>query len=215
MKYLKYLSVLPLVFLLSLVAGCASSVSSDVARFHQLPSPRGETFVIVPMDRGKLGSLEFEQYAGLVSAKLTNVGYKAAPQGQKPELLVRLDYGVSAGQVRIRSYPGMGYYGWYGYGRGWYPYYYDPFYPYGWGFEPEIRSEVYYNRVLRMDIERPAAEAGKPGTRLFEGRVESEGTDNRLPEVMPYLIKAMFTNFPGSSGITQHIDIKKEDLNKY
>ena len=212
MKYLKYLSVLPLMLALSFLAGCAAQVSSDVARFHRLPKPNGETFQIEPMDQAKVGSLEFGQYANMVGDKLVGVGYKATPAGQKPDLIVKLDYSISKGQVRVRSYPGTGYWG-YPYGPRWYPYFYDPFYPYGYGYgfgmEPDIRSEVYYTRRLRMDIERPA-EAGKAAERLFEGRVDSEGQDNRMTVVMPYLIKAMFDNFPGPSGVTQHIVIEKD-----
>jgi hypothetical protein len=217
MKYLKYFAVLPLMAALFFVAGCATRVTSDVARFHRLPKPNGETFQIEPKDKAKLGSLEFNQYAGLVGDKLVDVGYQATPQGQKPDLIVRLDYGVSNGQVRVNSYPSMGGYGYpYGYSRWWNSYFYDPFYPYGFGYEPEIRSEVYYVRRLSMDIARgTAGDSGKEPEKLFEGRVESEGTDNRMPEVMPYLVKAMFDNFPGPSGVTQHIVIEKEKQGNY
>jgi hypothetical protein len=215
MKHLKFFSILPLLLVLAVVTACANRISSDVARFHRLQKPSGETFMIEPMDKAKLGSLEFGQYANLVGDRLVAVGYKATPQGQKPELIVRLDYSVSSGQVRVRSYPGTGFYGMYSYGRPWSPYFYDPFYPYPYGLEPEVRSEVYYTRRLNMDIERPAVEPGKASEKLFEGRVESEGLDNRMPEVMPYLIKAMFDNFPGPSGVTQHIVIEKEATGNY
>jgi hypothetical protein len=46
--------------------------------------------------------------------------------------------------------------------------------------------------------------------RVFEGRVESNGTESSLPEVMPYLITAMFNNFPGESGTTKVVTIEKD-----
>ena len=36
--------------------------------------------------------------------------------------------------------------------------------------------------------------------RLFEGRAEAQSRDNDLTQIVPNLIEAMFTNFPGNSG---------------
>ncbi len=210
MKHIfRYITILALVF----VTGCASQFKSDVARFHRLSQPAGETFQIEPMDEARRGSLEFEQYATLVGDRLVSYGYRATPENAAPDMIVRLDYGVDDGQVRVKSSPSFGYYG-YPYGP-WRYGYYDPFYPYGWGagYDRDIRSEVYYNRKLKMDIVKPVA--GQSPTVLFEGRVESEGRDNRLPEVMPYLVEAMFANFPGQSGVTQHVVIERESSGAY
>jgi hypothetical protein len=192
-----------LAFAMALVlAGCSSSFKSDVARFHQLPRPSGETFVIEAKDPQKQGSLEFAQYASGIAARLSALGYRQAERGAMPDLVVKLDYYVDDGQVETRSY-GSGFYGGY-YHR------YDPWF---WGYpgyyDRDIRSYVMYNRRLEMDIER--ASGSDKGQRLFEGRVESRGRDNRLPEVMPYLIEALFKDFPGQSGITQRIIIKEDE----
>ena len=53
-----------------MLAGCASKFRSDVSSWHRLPPPSGETFVIDAKDPHKQGSLEFQQYAGLVAAEL-------------------------------------------------------------------------------------------------------------------------------------------------
>lgn len=178
-----------------LIAGCASSFQSDVARFHQLPRPSGESFVIVPKDENKRGSLEFRQYSAQIASALAAQGYRPASDEGKADLIVRVDYGIDDGRTAIRSYS-SGFYGAY------HPYYYSPW---GWGppgfYDRDIRSYVVYARRLEMDIERPG------GERLFEGRVVSEGRDNRLPEVMPYMIEAMFQDFPGRSGMTQRVEI--------
>lgn len=186
-----------------MVAGCASSFQSDVARFHQLPKPTGESFVVQPMDPSNQGSLEFAQYAADVANRLAALGYRPAAPGAKADLTVKLGYTVDDGRTAIRSYPSS-FYGGYGWGWGGYPYY-----PGHWGYpgyaEPDIRSYVVYSRKLAMDIERVGPD-GKP-QRLFEGRVQSQGGDNRLPEVMPYLIEALFKNFPGPSGVTETVKI--------
>jgi hypothetical protein len=38
------------------------------------------------------------------------------------------------------------------------------------------------------------------GTRLFEGRAEAQSRDNDLQALVPNLVEAMFTGFPGNSG---------------
>ena len=55
---------------------------------------------------------------------------------------------------------------------------------------------------------RLVAAPSEGGRKLYEGTVESVGKDNRLPEVMPYLIQSMFTEFPGQSGTTKHVKIE-------
>ena len=89
----------------------------------------------------------------------------------------------------------------FGFGR-----YYDPFY---WGiydtYTPEVYSVPTYMRNLQMNIVDESE-----GERIFEGRVQSNGTGNQLPEVMPYLITAMFENFPGESGVTKVVTIETD-----
>jgi hypothetical protein len=211
-----------LIAALALVSACSTTtqIASDVARFHRLPAPAGETFRVVPSDVSKKGSLEFDTYATQVTSQLVQAGFRPADANSAATYDVRLDYMISGGKEKIASRPGFGpsfnsslYYGgaFGGYGRhGYRGRYYDPFYdPYfsGIGFsEPEVYSYTVYTRKLNLDIVK-----ANGGDKLFEGRVESTGSDNRLPEVMPYLVQAMFTNFPGNSGVTQHvkIDVKR------
>ena len=53
--------------------------------------------------------------------------------------------------------------------------------------------------------------ANNPGVNLFESRVISEGRSNRLEEVMPLMVDAMFQEFPGPSGVTREVTIDLED----
>jgi len=200
-RVLKYLAI---VVTALVVTGCASKFKSDVARFHQLPRPSGELFVVVPKDEAKQGSLEFAQYANMVASRLAAYGYKRTADSDDAELIVKVDYSVDEGKTQIKSYPST-------YGAYPYPYYYPHYYwPYYSGFDrDEIRSYVVYSRRLTMDIVRPTGEM------LFEGRVESMGRDNRLPEVMPYLVDAMFADFPGESGATQRVIIEEGDGDSY
>ena len=199
--------------MLLLLAACASQIKSDVARFHRLPPPQGETFRVVAADPKKQDSLEFATYAQYVAAEMVKQGYRKADSNAPAALEVRIDYGVSPGTEKIATRPGTTFS----------PYYYSwrhrAFYPYSWGFydpfwggpysQPEVYSYTVYTRVLDMDIVRPGTGKNDEGAvALFEGRVQSVGKDNRLPEVMPYLVQAMFTDFPGTSGVTKQVKIE-------
>ena len=194
-------------FLTVFTAGCSTAYRSDVTRFHKLPEPQGETVFITSSDPAKAGSLELAHYAGLLVPQLQSLGYKVVTD-PKADLVVEIDYDVTQSERLYYSYGG-------------YPYYYYPFFsPYYYGFEhygfghygfgysyypqePYIRT-VYTNRLV-MKIQRANGEL------LFEGSALMNNYRNRLPEVMPYLVDAMFTNFPGQSGETEVVRLERSD----
>lgn len=195
------------------LAGCATPFRADVARFQsQLPAPQGQTFTVEAGDPSLDGGIEFGQYANLVAGELTRFGYRPAAPGEKPELLVRMSYGIDKGRERVRS---TGFNDpWYGggfYGPGYRPvvvrgpngrrYIYGWRDPFMWGgFGPgygynDVESFTVYTSGLQLTINRAS-----DGMRLFEGRAEAQSRDNNLTQIIPNLIEAMFTDFPGNSG---------------
>ncbi|PCI34568.1 MAG: lipoprotein transmembrane [Alphaproteobacteria bacterium] len=211
-KIVRFISVAAVAVLLT---GCYSTFKSNVSRFHELPAPKGETVMIVPLDPAKNTSLEFVSYANIVGNYLAQQGYVAAGTGTA-DLVVELDYSVDDGKVMTRSY-GFGYGYGYGYGShyfghhryfghfGYFGHYYSPFYSsfYGSPFDRDVRSYVNYTRKMTMVI-RPNKEGAK---NLFEGTVESTGRSNNLSKLMPHMTQALFTNFPGQSGVTDKVVI--------
>lgn len=196
-------AALPLALLT--VAGCAQPFQANVARFQALPVPQGQTFAVEPANVRDQGGLEFAQYAALVSQRLSAYGYRPVEPGARPALTVQLDYGVDKGVQKVVSRPsptfgphyGFGF-GPYGYGRRWG--YGSAFY-YGWdsfGYDPwfdrEIDTYTVYTSFLNMTIVRP------DGQHVFEGKAKARSLDDRLTTLVPKLIEAMFTNFPGQSG---------------
>lgn len=191
------------------LSACATPFQSKVSRFQQMPAPTGQSFAIQPADAAKSGSLEFSQYASLVSAKLVAQGYQPAPSAEAATLVVDLDYGINDGREKIDTRPGTGMYGPWGWGpyysRNWWRYggWYDPFWgPWGWGYEPEVYSYTVYNSFLSMQITRTGT-----GDRVFEGRAEAQTRTDDLTTLVPNLVEAMFTNFPGRSGETVQVKI--------
>jgi len=100
------------------------------------------------------------------------------------------------------------YYSRYGYGygaRGRSPFYMgweDPYWysPYGYGYE-DMRSYTAYTSHLDMKIKRAD---GQP---VFEGTAKARSRTDDLQTLVPNLVEAMFTNFPGRSGETVRITV--------
>jgi len=195
------------------LAACASPFRADVSRFQsQLPAPAGQTFAVVADDPSLSGGIEFRQYARLVESQLARQGYTPVADPERAQLLVRFDYGVDNGRERVRS-TGFGrdpfWSPWYGYGRMGYWGYPRGMWGYGWQDPwfggPDIDSYTVYTSGIDLKIDRRA-----DGQRLFEGKAEAVSTSNRLPYLVPNLVEAMFTGFPGNSGETVRISVAPE-----
>ncbi|WP_379488784.1 DUF4136 domain-containing protein [Novosphingobium soli] len=203
--------------LLMALAACAAPFKADVSRFQsQLPAPSGQSFAIVADDPKLSGGLEFAQYATIVRDRMARVGYAPVEDPARATLIVRFDYGVDGGRERVRStgvgVGGAGYWGpWYGpygfYGRSrfggwggpWRYGWYDPF------FDNGVQSYTVYTSGVSLKIDRAA-----DGQRLFEGKAEAVSSSNRLQYLVPNLVEALFTDFPGNSGETVRITVAPE-----
>ena len=200
------------------LSACATGLPTQVSRFQAMPAPAGQTFVIRAEDRDKNGGLEFRQYADIVRQNLTSVGYREAASERDATFIVTLDYGVDQGRERIVARPdpfgdpwgyrGFGrrpYYGSYygGFGR-----YRSPFF---WGWHDpfwsdfDLESYTLYTSFLDMDIRRAS-----DGQSLFEGHAQARSRSNELPRIVPNLVEAMFTGFPGNNGETVRITVMPE-----
>lgn len=209
------LMVVPLV--LAFLAACTSSLNTRVSRFNELPPPSGQTIAVVSEDPGLTGGIEFNQYARVVEERLAAVGYRPVSSPQGADLVARLDYGVDKGRERIRSsgvYRDPFWGPWYGYGPRWGRGGFGPGFGfrgawgYGWQdpwFDNGIESYTVYTSGVSLKIDRAA-----DGRRLFEGKSEAVSTSNRLQYLVPNLIEALFTGFPGNSGETVRITVAPE-----
>jgi hypothetical protein len=192
---------------------CANSLNTVVSRYQAMPAPQGQSFVVVPGEgMAANGGLEFQRYAGIVAQQLAARGYAPAANPQSANMVVQLGYLVDRGQVRYVDDPFM--YG--GYGGGFYDPFWGPsFYPrfgyrsrfsYGWDdpfwYGGGIDSYVEYHSEVDLHIR--AAGTNQP---LFDGRAQARSTTDRLDVVLPSLVEAMFTGFPGRNGETVKITV--------
>jgi len=199
------------------LSGCAENFNARVSRFQALPAPAGQTFVVQAADPRLQGGIEFGQYARIVAAELVRQGYQPATDPARADLVVRMAYSVDRGRERVVSSPGFGYggfgYNGFGYGgfygrRGYVFGFNDPFLYGGFGGfggYTDVRSYTVYTSELDLKIDRT-----DNGQRLFEGTARAQSRDDDLPRLVPNLIEAMFTGFPGNSGQTVNITIAPE-----
>lgn len=213
---------------LTLLAACATPFESRVSRFNALAQAPQGSFVIQPRDARNNGSLEFRQYASLVTARLAQSGYQPASSPASATLVVTLNYGVDHGREKIESTPGFGGYGGFGYGGlgyggfgrrgfgGFGGFGYGGFGGYGGGFGydgfggfgyPEINSYTQYTSFLDMEIRRTSS-----NDVVFEGHAIADSASDDLTRLVPNLVQAMFTDFPGRSGQTVRVAIDKRGV---
>jgi hypothetical protein len=199
-------------------SACTTGFPAQVSRFQALPAPQGQSFIIEAVDAENRGGLEFSRYADVVRSHLVAQGFREAAGRGDATLIVSLDYGVDNGRERVVSRPdpfyGSGFGSGYGFGfrRPFYsrfgyrgfrgsPFYYgwnDPF----WGGGDRIDSFTVYQSFVDIDIRRAA-----DGQAVFEGLAQAQSRSNQLQLLVPNLVEAMFTGFPGNNGETVRITV--------
>ncbi|WP_300974057.1 DUF4136 domain-containing protein [Sphingomonas sp. LHG3406-1] len=236
MTFLKKLVAAALVGAASVgLSGCATGLPAKVTRFQAMPAPQGQSFYVVPgQGLAQGGGLEFSRYAELVSRHLAAQGYAQAANPAQATMIVQLGYEVDKGTERVvvDRFGPAGYDPFY---RGFYSPYgrfgsrYDPFYGiyygrpyysrfgywgggrsafyYGWNDPfwfggPDVRQYTEYKSELDIDIRRRA-----DNQQLFDGRAQARSTTDNTQVLVPNLIEAMFTGFPGRNGETVKITV--------
>ncbi|VAV94975.1 hypothetical protein MNBD_ALPHA04-1276 [hydrothermal vent metagenome] len=203
------------------LAACATPFRADVQRFEALPETTGQSFAVVAGDPKLAGGLEFRQYAGLVEQRMSELGYQRTDDTAAAQLIVSMDYDVDHGREKVVAsydpfYSTVGFGSYYGRGYGPHGYYgrhryrygfNDPFLFGGYGFSGYggVRSFTVYTTALDLRIDRQS-----DGERLFEGTAEAMSRSKNLTYLVPNLVEAMFTNFPGNSGEKVRISIAPE-----
>jgi Domain of unknown function (DUF4136) len=216
MRNFKLAAALALGISAAALSGCATGFPAKVSRYQAMPAPQGQSFVVVPMDARDIGGLEFSRYAAMVNQAMQAQGYIPASSINQATMVVRLGYGVDEGRTEYRD-TGFGY-GGFGYGGFGYGYFGRPFYSrygywgsrspfyYGWGspwgYGGGFDSYTVYRSYLDLDIRRKADNAA-----LFEGRARARSRTDDLGTLVPNLVEAMFTGFPGRSGETVRITV--------
>ncbi|PZU10866.1 DUF4136 domain-containing protein [Sphingomonas sp.] len=177
------------------LAGCATTPTSRVTRFHLgEPIARGEIAVepLVPADRG---SLEYQTYASIVGAELARIGFTEAPGLKQSEqvAVISVERG-SRETLAQRSPVSVGLGGSTG--------------SYGGGVGLGISFPIGKKRSNEIVVTRLAVQIKRrsEGTVIWEGRAETAapaGSAAADPATtVKMLASAVFRDFPGVSGRT-------------
>lgn len=201
-----------------LLAGCGSRIQSRVTVFHEL-SPEPKTFAFIQLKEQE-GSLEHRRYEELVRSRLVQRGFKEIKLSEA-DYAVGIAYGIGSQQV-TSSYPIFGRTGvssatTYGsvstYGNtGTYSgtTTYTP--TYGVVGSGVSTSTKYTRRLNLTFYDKKYFDEQAKLRAVYEGKVVSEGSTEEISIVMPYLIEALFQEFPGNDGSTRKVtlDFKKQ-----
>lgn len=197
----KILKISLSLFCLLMLVNCSSGIKNNVTRFHQLPAPAGETIEVIAMDAALQHSIEFATYAQMIGRKLGDVGYNS-PQANRSLYVAEVAYNIMplSGTTIDNGSPislGMGV----GSGgrRGT---------SMGFGISTSFGSsgdQTQYVSRLSLNIVDLST-----GERLYEGHVESINRNQNLAQIMPFMIEALFQNFPGASGTSDIIRINPQ-----
>jgi hypothetical protein len=181
-----------------LLDGCATErFGADVVRFHSgFAVQQGQSIVVRPVDAALANSLEFDSYAGLLAQRLNALGYRPMAGGAS-DLVAELAYGQQVRDTSIegRRSPvsvGVGVGG----GSGTFGLGGSVNFPIGGARENRgMRDTVVSVRIKRSGEDRL----------LWEGRATAESLNveaNTLTGVMPAMLDALFSKFPGETGKT-------------
>jgi len=188
--------------LLLALAGCTRPTTCDVVSFHHLPPPAGERIHVAPAADLGADTADFAAIAALIDQRLGELGYRPVAEAADAELIAHVAYGIEEEEgARSLNVPACSFHYHFGIGRLDRPYWYG----YRCRPQPAVTAPL-YARHLETRITSASGET------LFDGMVRSIGADSSLPDVMPYLVAAMFTNFPGESGVVKTVTIDEDSV---
>jgi len=185
----------------ALLSGCATpTVQARVTSFQQWPTGvAGEAYRFVDAAPGQAGNLEYQAYQDMVRAGIGPTGLVEARDGGRARFTVSFRYGAEQTQVMVRRAYDPYFYG--GYGGFYGPRWWGGGFGY-WGPDwVDVPTVAYRNRlsVEIHDTARGGAEVYRSTAYIVTGRED-------LVRTMPYLVRAIFDNFPGNNGSEREVE---------
>jgi hypothetical protein len=182
------------------LAGCGTVTRTTVTTYQWMPPDfHGKTVYVYPIDPIKPLSHHAAAYAAMVGNELKARGFVIlADVTKSPDFVAWMDFAVDGGHERSESWPVIG------------PDFYSPASAGGAAraFLPDNSSIVgivtethaVYGRFFTIVIiDRSASSSAHPKV-VYEARAASEGRGNKLSDIVPVMIRAMFQDFPAASG---------------
>ena len=192
-----------------LLSGCATPVSTQVSRFNAWEPGLSQASFSFARAVDPTRELEQLSYEALVEAELQRLGMRRAAPGEPARLQVDLQVGT---QMESRPFlrpvyqdtpvyrPGFRDAAGRVYPGHWGP---DPFGPRLVGHQQGLVTVQTSTLRLRL---LEAAAASAPPRPVFEATARHEAAGSvALPQVVPWLVKAVFADFPGQNGQVREV----------
>lgn len=197
-----------------LLAGCATTIRSDVTSFQQWPAQLEDKSYAFEAPPAADDTLEMRAYQELVRAQLAKLGFHDSG-ANKPALLVSMRFTTTDVPIRVlqnsnpfySTSPFM-------------PYayspryrfasrmYYSPFYDPFWSPFPSYRIITHHNYHRELQVGIRSANDGK---HLFDVTVRNESREFATPKVMPALVQSAFVDFPGPNGVARVVKLEEKN----
>lgn len=193
---------------LSFLAACASPITAKVTSFNQWPpDTAGSTFSFIrPVDA--LNDLEQQAYEGKVQVELEKLGLKRAAPGQVGRIQVDVITGNGARNKQFREPVYRDNYIYHPpyrdavgnvYGGFWAPDQFGSRYVGDRTVTRTVQVSSLRLRLLDSQASNPSVAPGKARA-VFESRAVYEGSNEDLATLVPFLVRAVFDDFPGQNG---------------
>jgi hypothetical protein len=192
-----------------LLSGCTAMVSTKVTNFNAWPADAGgSSFAFTAHKAGDAKELEQSTYEQYVREELERLGLKSATAGQQARFMVEVDASGSQRTVRslqpvyqnyrvfIPSRPGPN--------GATIPGYWSADMIGGQYIGDREVARTLQVSKLRVQMRDRKAQAQSPPS-VFEATATYEGGMENLPDLVPYLAKAVFDGFPGQNGQTREV----------
>ncbi len=195
-----------------LLAGCATTIQSEVTAFHDWPADLRDKSFVFERSHEQENNLEYNSYENLVRDELRRLGFIDAADSKSAKLKVAMQYSMQVRDVRVVQPVLVDpyWYGspFYGYGRRWPGYgYYGPFYDPFWYGPPIVEQRDIRYQLFTRQLKIGIAQASD-FKKLYDVTVNSEGTNDSLAAVMPYMVRSAFADFPGRNGVPRRIEMR-------
>lgn len=197
-----------------LLAGCATPLRNNVTAFNSWPSDLEDKSYAIERTPEQANDLEFQTYENMLRMELARLGFEEKPPASA-RLSVKLQYQWSVRDVQVYQPVADPYYmpwgwGWGGPGfgcRGPQGYYPPGIYYPGCGAPPIVQQQATRYQMYARQVRVLIADA-KTKRNLYDVTVNGDDTRGPLPELMPYMLRAAFTDFPGKNGVPHVVEFK-------
>lgn len=189
----------------TILSGCSKSVDCDVVTYHSLDRPSGERIEIVADIRNAANDTLFPSVSAQVQEALLAQGYQPVGNGL-PDFIFAIRHGVGTGPDALDRVPRCSQQ---------YKFHSDDYgSPYYRGLECyEQAAEKHNNYIhfLEVKVYDPVTYAAVGGAPLYDGLAQSLSTHDDQEKLLPYLVSALFDNFPGNSGEIRSVSVEFGD----